>query len=66
MKNDIELKNLTTKKIGRNAKHYNQIDSTQKEIWRQVENKHAKSGDLIMADIQTKGIGTHRQNMAYR
>jgi len=60
MKNNIELKNLKTKTIGQNAIHYKQIDSTQKEIWRQIESKNAKSGDLITADIQTNGIGTHR------
>lgn len=66
MKKVVELKNLKTKTIGQNAIHYKKIDSTQKEIWRQIENQNAKSGDLITADIQTNGIGTHRQNMAHR
>lgn len=34
--------------------HYEKIDSTQKEVWRRLEN-----GILISADIQTDGIGTH-------
>ena len=34
--------------------HYEKIDSTQKEVWRKLEN-----GIIISADIQTDGIGTH-------
>ena len=34
--------------------HYEKIDSTQKEVWRRLEN-----GIIISADIQTDGIGTH-------
>ena len=34
--------------------HYEKIDSTQKEVWRRLEN-----GIIISADIQTNGIGTH-------
>jgi len=34
--------------------HYEKIDSTQKEVWRRLEN-----GIIISADIQTEGIGTH-------
>ena len=34
--------------------HYKEIDSTQKEVWRRLEN-----GIIISADIQTDGIGTH-------
>lgn len=34
--------------------HYEKIDSTQKEVWRRLED-----GILISADIQTDGIGTH-------
>lgn len=34
--------------------HYEKIDSTQKEVWRRIEN-----GIIISADIQTDGIGTH-------
>ena len=34
--------------------HYEKIDSTQKEVWRKIEN-----GIIISADIQTEGIGTH-------
>ena len=34
--------------------HYKKIDSTQKEVWRRIENVI-----IISADIQTDGIGTH-------
>ena len=34
--------------------HYEKIDSTQKEVWRRLED-----GIVISADIQTDGIGKH-------
>ena len=39
--------------------HYKEIDSTQKEIWRRVKNQTIKDKTMIIADIQTAGIGTH-------
>ena len=39
--------------------HYEKIDSTQKEIWRRIENNNIENGTIISADIQTDGIGTH-------
>ena len=39
--------------------HYKTIDSTQKEIWRRFKNKTIKDKTMIIADIQTAGIGTH-------
>lgn len=42
-----------------NIIHYKEIDSTQKEIWRRIENGNIENGTIIMADIQTAGIGTH-------
>ena len=55
----MQLKNLNTKYLGRNAIHYNSIDSTQSEIWRLYENKEIPNGTLVMADFQTNGKGTH-------
>ena len=55
----MQLKNLTTNFLGRNCIFYNEIDSTQNEIWRLVENNSIKNGTLIMADIQTNGKGSH-------
>ncbi len=39
--------------------HYKTIDSTQKEIWRKVKNGIIEDKTIIVADIQTSGIGTH-------
>ena len=39
--------------------HYKTIDSTQKEIWRRFKNETIKDKTMIIADIQTAGIGTH-------
>lgn len=53
------LKNLKTKFLGKNAIYYKQIDSTQNQIWRLLKNKNIPNGTLVMADIQTNGVGTH-------
>ena len=55
----MKLENLKTKQLGKNAIYYNEIDSTQSEIWRLIKNNSAQSGTLVMADIQTNGKGTH-------
>lgn len=55
----MQLKNLKTNFLGRNIFYYKTIDSTQKEIWRRVDDDKIESGTLIFADIQTGGIGTH-------
>ena len=39
--------------------HYKKIDSTQKEIWRRWKNETIEDRTMIIADIQTAGIGTH-------
>ena len=39
--------------------HYKKIDSTQKEIWRRWKNGTIEDRTMIIADIQTAGIGTH-------
>lgn len=48
-----------TKLLGKKIIHYSKIDSTQKEIWRRIETDDIDNGTIIMADIQTEGIGTH-------
>ena len=55
----MKLTNLKTKILGQKFKFYNKIDSTQKEILRLIEKSLIENGSLIMADIQTAGIGTH-------
>lgn len=48
---------LKTKYLGKNFIYYSEIDSTQSEIWRNVNT--FPDGTLVMADIQTSGKGTH-------
>lgn len=55
----MKLTNLKTKFLGKNNKFYKEIDSTQSEIWRLIEEEKIQNGQLIFADIQTKGKGTH-------
>ena len=58
-KNTKNLRDLQTLKLGRNYFYYKEIDSTQKEIWRRIENNQITDGTLIRAENQTAGIGTH-------
>ena len=53
------LKTLNTNFLGRNCIYYEQIDSTQTEIYRLIKTNSITNGTLVMADIQTKGVGTH-------
>lgn len=55
----MQLKNLKTKILGRNSIYYKEIDSTQSQIWRLIQNDSIPSGTLVFTDIQTKGKGTH-------
>ena len=55
----MQLKNLETNFLGRKLSFYEKIDSTQSEIWRRIENKTIKNGEIVIADIQTNGKGTH-------
>ena len=45
--------------LGKQIIYYPEIDSTQLEVWRRIEKGTIKNGTLIIADIQTKGKGTH-------
>ena len=53
------LKNLKTKKIGKKCFFYEEIDSTQKEIWRRLEKNIIADGSIIIAQTQTDAVGTH-------
>lgn len=55
----IKFTNLETKYIGQKCIYYDEIDSTQKEAWRQVEKESIDNGTIIIASSQTAGIGTH-------
>ncbi len=48
-----------TKYLGRKYIYYPEIDSTQSEIWRRIENRTIENGLVISAGTQTKGKGTH-------
>ena len=52
-----KLKGLETEKLGRNYLIFKEIDSTQKEIWRQIQENRVLDGILIRAYKQTSGIG---------
>lgn len=55
----MQLTNLTTNILGKNVSFYSEIDSTQSEIWRRIENQTITNGSVVIADIQTHGKGTH-------
>ncbi len=55
----MQLQNLTTKFLGRDFYYFEELDSTQAEIWRKIDNNTIKNGSLVVAKFQTSGIGTH-------
>ncbi len=62
----MSLENLTTEFLGRNIIYYEEIDSTQLEVWRQIEENIIPNGTIVMADKQTKGKRNTWQKMVYR
>lgn len=55
----MQLKNLKTSFLGRDLLYFKSIDSTQKEMYRRINENKIKNRTVIWADIQTEGIGTH-------
>ena len=56
---DIQkIKNANTNYLGKNVIYFEEIDSTQEEAKRILITKKNKNGTIILADKQTKGIGT--------
>lgn len=55
----MQLINLKTNILAKNFIYYEQIDSTQEEIWRLIKANNIKNGTLVMSELQTKGKGTH-------
>lgn len=55
----MKLRNLKTNFLGRDFYFYEEIDSTQNEIFRRIKRGQIINGSVIMADIQTAGKGTH-------
>ena len=59
LKMDIQkIKNANTNYLGKNVIYFEEIDSTQEEAKRILITKKNKNGTIILADKQTKGIGT--------
>ena len=57
--NNIVLDDLKTEYLGRRISYFEQIDSTQSEIWRRINNNNIENGTIIIANIQTSAKGTH-------
>ena len=55
----MQSKKMNCNFLGKTNIFYEKIDSTQDEIWRLIENKKIKNGQVISANIQTNGKGTH-------
>lgn len=54
-----ELKNIETLYIGKEILYFNEVDSTQKEAERRISSNIAKNGEIIIANKQIAGKGTH-------
>lgn len=48
-----------SKWLGKEIIYFEEIDSTQKEVWRRIKENNIQNGTLVIADLQTNGIGTH-------
>lgn len=62
----MQLKELKTQFLGKKVIVYKKIDSTQLEVWRQVEKTEIENGTIILADIQTNGKRNTWKKMVYR
>lgn len=54
-----ELKKVKTLYIGKEILYFNEVDSTQKEAERRISSNIAKNGEIIIANKQIAGKGTH-------
>ena len=61
----MQLTNLNTVFLGRNCIYYEEIDSTQSEIWRLYE-RGVENGTLIIAGRQTNRQRNSWKKMVYR
>lgn len=55
----MKLTNLKTNCLGTHSTYFNEIDSTQKEVWRRIASETIQNGEIVIANLQTSGIGTH-------
>ena len=53
-----KIKKANTKGLGKEIIYYDVIDSTQKEAKRRIKQNNIANGTIILANHQTKGIGT--------
>ncbi|MBQ3407875.1 MAG: biotin--[Clostridia bacterium] len=55
----MQLENLNCNFLGKTFSFYEEIDSTQDEIWRLIKKNEIENGQLVATNIQTNGKGTH-------
>ena len=62
----MRLEKLTTKFLGKKLKYFDNIDSTQLEIFRDIDSKTIENGEIVLADIQTQGMRNTWKKVVYR
>ena len=45
--------------LGRKTTYFEEIDSTQLEIERRIKENNIQNGEMVVAELQTNGMGTH-------
>ena len=55
----MQLQNLNTEFLGRDFPYFDNLDSTQSEIYRRIENKTIKDGSLVLAKLQNNRSSEH-------
>ena len=55
----MQLQNLNTEFLGRDFHYFDNLDSTQSEIYRRIENKTIKDGSLVLAKFQNNRSSEH-------
>lgn len=66
LKEKVKLENLKTKFLGKDCIYYKSIDSTQAEIFRNIEEKNITNGKVVLADLQYSGQRNTWKKMVYR
>lgn len=57
----MELKNIKTEFLGKDFKYFQVLNSTQAYAKKLDKEGKSKNGTLVVADVQTAGIGTHQR-----
>lgn len=55
----MELNNINTQFLGQRIKYFDTIDSTQSYVKEMDKNSEISEGEIIFAERQTAGVGTH-------